>query len=88
MFFCAYSHIACEQGIDNYSAGVKPGSASTPQLGNKLEVKSGRSGCHKDWGRPIILHLRNTIVLSKLKMAQMHKKKLPTMHGSVCPPAK
>ena len=54
MFFCAYSHIACEQGIDNYSAGVKPGSASTPQLGNKLEVKSGRSGCHKDWGRLII----------------------------------
>ena len=54
VFFCAYSHIACEQGIDNYSAGVKPGSASTPQLGNKLEVKSGRACCHKDWGRPII----------------------------------
>ena len=52
--------------------GVKPGSANTALLGNKLEVNSGRSGCHKDWGRPIILHLRNTIVLSKLKMVQMH----------------
>ena len=49
------------------TAGVKPGSANPALLGNKLQGNSGRSGCHKDWGRPFFCILGTQLFFQSRK---------------------